>query len=301
MRTTPTISAALAVLLPLLASCAAPGTGGESAFSSKLQIGLTNATETVRLFAPAEYIGPIQLQVFDDTLIDPAFPQSSTSTAPWLRVGDRHFLTLNATQPAPAATSRGNEWQYLRIDSATPPGGVLNSMRRHMLMVEPDLVVILDELLLTNSTSVEIQLPSLRPFQHDIQRDEWTLDSEHAGLVTRFLSSPKSAQCWVVPDASSTHCGETNTFAGSVSSVVAESGSEYFHLAIFVAHPKPSRQSLGFKLLESDTAIGARIHRDGLPTLVAFRKATCVGEANLTGLIFTTPVAVDVFHPKPRK
>jgi hypothetical protein len=74
--------------------------------------------------------------------------------------------------------------------------------------------------------------------------------------------------------------------------------AEFLHLAVLVSHEREARRSLAFKLLESDTAIGVRVHRDGLPTLVAIRKIGVLGEANLTGLKFTGPVAVDVFRPR---
>jgi len=71
-------------------------------------------------------------------------------------------------------------------------------------------------------------------------------------------------------------------------------------LIAIIPHCAGQKQGTGFKLLENDTAIGARIHRDGLPTLVAFRTLE-TGEANLTGLRFTTSIAVDVSRPKLRR
>lgn len=305
MKATPTISAALAVLMPLLASCASPGTNGSPASASKKapprEVSLANAAGNLHLHAPAKFIGPIRLQAYGDTLIDSAFLQSATTASPWLRVGNESFSMLGTTQPAPTATLQSNDWQYLRIDGATTANGILKSARRHMLLIEPDLVVVLDELVLNQSTSIELQLPSRQELQHDTLRDEWTLQSEHAGVVTRFLSLPKSVQSWNATAASGASRGSTNSRAGLMRSVVAESGLEFHHLAIFAVHTNQARRSLAFKLLESDTAIGARIHRDGLPTLVAFRKVSCAGEANLTGLKFTAPVAVDVFRPKRRK
>ncbi len=305
MKATPTISATLAFLLPLMASCASPGTNGRLASASKVapprEASLTNAAGKLRLHFPVEFIGPIRLQAYGDTLIDGSFPRSSTVAPIWLRVGNENFPTLDAAQPVSAATLQSNDWQYLRIDGATAANGVLKSPRRHMLLIDPDLVVVLDELVLTHSTSIEIQLPLLQPLRHDTLRDEWTLNSEHAGLTARFLSSPKTAQTWITPAASSASHGTTNSAEGWMRSVVAESGLEFHHLSIFAIHTNQARRSLSFKILESDTAIGARIHRDGLPTLVAFRKASCTGEANLTGLKFSAPVAVDVFRPKRRK
>lgn len=249
---------------------------------------------------PADYMGPITLQAFGDSLISGEFLPTSAGDAAWLRVGEKRIPTLEIAQPAPAITMRSNDWQYLRIDGATTAHPILKSARRHILLAEPDLVVILDELVLTNSSAVEVQLPSRKLLQHDSVHDEWTLSSERARVVVRLLSLPQSTQSWHSHATSSTGRGMTNSGPGAVRSIVADSGAEFQHLSIFSVHTNQVRPSLAFKLLESDTAIGARVHRDGLPTLVAFRKASCLGEANLTGLKFTAPVAVDVFRPKPR-
>jgi hypothetical protein len=69
---------------------------------------------------------------------------------------------------------------------------------------------------------------------------------------------------------------------------------------MLVPHEKEARRSLAFKLLESESAIGVRVHRDGLPTLLAIRRNGVVGEANLTGMKFNGPAAVDVFRPRRR-
>jgi len=53
-----------------------------------------------------------------------------------------------------------------------------------------------------------------------------------------------------------------------------------------------------FKLVESNTAVGARIHRDGLPTLVAFRLDPANPNSSLDSFKFSGPVGVSVFRPK---
>ena len=69
-------------------------------------------------------------------------------------------------------------------------------------------------------------------------------------------------------------------------------------LTVFAVYCGGEKRDYAFKLLESNTAVGARIHREGLPTLVAFRTDPAAGNATLTGFGFSGPVGVDVFHPK---
>jgi hypothetical protein len=55
-----------------------------------------------------------------------------------------------------------------------------------------------------------------------------------------------------------------------------------------------------FKLVESNSAVGARIHRQGLPTLVAFKTDPAAPSASISGFGFNGPVVVDMFRPKKR-
>ena len=71
-------------------------------------------------------------------------------------------------------------------------------------------------------------------------------------------------------------------------------------LTVFVVYRAGAKRDYAFKLLESNSAVGARIHRDGLPTLVAFKISPDGGTASLTGFGFSGPVGVDVFKPKPK-
>ena len=72
-------------------------------------------------------------------------------------------------------------------------------------------------------------------------------------------------------------------------------------LTVFAVHRHGGTNDYAFKLLESNTAVGARIHRAGYPTLVAFRIDPSAGGASLTGFGFRGPVGVDVFKPKRRE
>lgn len=286
------LHAVLVALLPALASCAVSAGGPPEKASVSGYIALTNDAGTVSLRAPADRIGPFELRAFGGTLFQSDFTSSTGNSLPWLRIGGNDFPPLTVEPSTSLEGLRSNDWHYAALNAVPTVATPLKIARRHLLLIEPDLVVVLDEFVPTSSVAMTLNLPSRSSLQHDSVRDEWTSKSDHAGLVARLLTLPQSTQRWTL--------ASTTDQSGRISSSVPESGPEFHHLTILAVHPGEKRRSLAFKLLESDTAIGARIHRDGLPTLVAFRKASCSGEANLTGLKFTAPVAVDVFRPKPR-
>ena len=69
-------------------------------------------------------------------------------------------------------------------------------------------------------------------------------------------------------------------------------------LTVFAIGSGIEKKEFAFKLLQSTSAIGVRIHREGLPTLVAFKTNPAAGDATLTGFSFSGPVGVSVFKPK---
>jgi hypothetical protein len=69
-------------------------------------------------------------------------------------------------------------------------------------------------------------------------------------------------------------------------------------LTVFAMQPFGAKMDYVFKLVESNTAVGARIHRDGLPTLVAFRSDSNNSNPSLDSFKFTGPVGVSVFRPR---
>ena len=299
------LTALLVCLGPLLASCATIGIDSSRAATPNGQAGnhllLTNRENTLRLIASPGEIGPIQLLAFGETLLGGGAAFSPGGVRPLFRVAGKTIPSVWPGDMKPDPILTGSEWQYASVKPVFTNAPAVQSHKRHFLFVEPDLVVILDELSLTDSAPVETGFWFSFPPSRDALRDEWTVQTPSSGLTARFLTSPKSRQEWVAMPTPSVANSSTNSAPGCVRSLVSESGAEFYQITILVIHPDQTRRSLAFKLLESDTAIGARIHRDGLPTLVAFRKTSCVGEANLTGLKFTASVAVDVFRPRKKK
>jgi len=92
---------------------------------------------------------------------------------------------------------------------------------------------------------------------------------------------------------------QSNRFAGQTTFTTQSTNDvvQLRVLTLMVPHESGRKGGTGFKLLESDTAIGARVWRNGLPTLIAFRTAPPGTGADLTSMPITGSVAVDVFDP----
>ena len=190
----------------------------------------------------------------------------------------------------------GNDWEYAAVDVTPAYGRRLTRFRRHLLFVQPDLFVVYDDLAAPTPVLLEYRLRSVGELFRDERSGDLRLDLPKAGLTAHWLTSEKeSFQPW----------GRTVATAGVgpervLHSIATNRLTELRALTVIIPHCAGRRRGTGFKLLESDTAIGARVYRDGLPTLLAFRTIE-PGEANLTGLKFTAAVAVDVFRPKSRR
>ena len=292
----------MSVLLAALPSCATnDGSAADAAASKQAtspHVVLTNREGNVRLTFPASEAGPLQLHAFGEQLMGASGPRQGSHSELWIDGKAAYGWTAGTSQiSAPVA---GHEWQYtvVTVPATNVPG--LKSFQRRFLCIEPDLVLILDEVSLTEPALLETGYWFPPSLAHDAVRDEWTVQTPRAGVTARFLSSPKSKQTKGDATEGQVAGPVTNTVPSYVRSTVAEKVREFYQVTVLVVHPEQSRRSLAFKLLESDTAIGVRVHRDGLPTLAAFRKTSCAGEANLTGMKFNGPAAVDVFRPKKK-
>lgn len=305
------ITLCTACLLACLTSCAA--TGGQAVpttnASAAHQIALTNRAGNVRLALSAQPNSPFQLQAFGEEFMGGAMARSNSSS---VRLGRgtalRSELWLDGISvpgggwnaAAVAAVLSSNDWQYGFVTLPATNAAGKGTIKRHLLCIEPDLVLVMDEISLAAPALVETGFWFSRTPEHDVLRDEWTVQNPKAGVTARFLTSPKSKHALWDAAADLGAGAATNSTMKCVRSTPGTKVREFYQVTVLVVHPEQSRRSLTFKLLESDTAIGVRVHRDGLPTLAAFRKASCIGEANLTGLKFNAPMAVDVFRPKKR-
>ena|SRR5438093_728521 len=216
-----------------------------------------------------------------------------------------HNVLVNGAGPKLALTNSmtviertsGPEWAYVALDASAAYGDRVKVFRRGLLFVEPDLFVLHDHLVGKESVTFQMYLhppaaTGIDPIWHDLR-----LESSNAGFRIHAPAARHALRSWeriesavdaLLPGTTTMRLGPTNKI------------TQLDVLTVFAVYPTGATNDYAFKLLESNNAVGARIHRQGLPTLVAFRIDPAAEGASLTGFAFRGPVGVDVFKPKRR-
>lgn len=206
---------------------------------------------------------------------------------------------LNVTNSMPVIEqASGPEWHYVALDASAAYRDRLLEYRRGVLFIQPDLFVLYDHLVARKPAKFQMLLHPPAATQVDPIWGDLKLDSANGGIrihtpsrrpETRMWSRVASVTNSVLPGTMPVQIGPSNKLA------------TLDLLTVFALYPAGAKMDYAFKLLESKTAVGARIHRDGLPTLVAFKMDSATTNPTLTGFGFTGPVGVDVFKPKRLK
>jgi hypothetical protein len=192
----------------------------------------------------------------------------------------------------------GPEWRYVALDASAAYRGRLQEYRRGVLFIQPDLFVLHDHLVARKPAKFQMLLHPSSATQVDPIWGDLRLDSTNGGLRIHTPSHRPELRAWIrvasvtdamLPDTMAVQIGPSNQLA------------TLDLITVFAVYPAGAKTDYAFKLLESKTAVGARIHRDGLPTLVAFKTDSAVTNPTLTGVSFSGPVGVDVFKPKRLK
>lgn len=187
----------------------------------------------------------------------------------------------------------GPDWSYVAVDATAAYRGRLKQYRRGILFVEPDLFVLHEHFIAEKPSKFLMTLHPSAATQLDPVWGDLRLESTNGGVRIHAPGQKKDPRFWtrmesspLLPGTAAFQLGPTNKLA------VLDL------LTVFAIHKKGQTQELAFKLLQSNTAVGARIHREGMPTLVAFRNAPAESKPSLAGFAFDGPVGVDVFKPK---
>jgi len=216
-----------------------------------------------------------------------------------------HYLLVNGEGPALAATNNmtvveqasGPDWKYLALDAGAAYRGRLEEYKRSILFIAPDLFVLWDHLVAKNPASFEMVLHPSSAIQENVAWRDWRLELPKASLRIHTLGTKALRYTWrriespadrLLPGTVTMQLVPTNKLAS------------LDLLTVFAVYPGGEKRDYTFKLLESNSAIGARIHREGWPTLVAFKLDPAAQKASLTGFGFSGPVGVDVFKPTRR-
>jgi hypothetical protein len=191
----------------------------------------------------------------------------------------------------------GPEWQYLALDASAAYRGRLQKYRRAVLFVEPDLFVLHDQLVAGEPVTFQMRLHPLAATRVDTNWGDLRLELPQGGFRIHAPGERRVLRSWqrIESPADALLPGTVTMQLGPTNKV-----SRLDVLTVFGVFRGPARYDYyAFKLLESDSAVGARIHRAGFPTLVAFRSDPAAASASLTGFGFTGPVGVSILKPKP--
>ena len=305
----------LVILCGLAGLCADPPSERLGGAASRNCILVPNPTNTLllRLYTNASPDSSHPFNTFDIEVNGRAW-LSSPGEIEWKRASAGavsnvliwfHNLLLDHEGPVMGATNHmkviesasGADWHYVSVDVTAAYRDRVQEYRRAILFVEPSMFVIYDHVIAKQPVSCQWVLhpPAatvVDPVWHDLR-----LESPQGGLRIGAPEKRRAPRSWerieTAVDA---------LLPGTVTMQLAPTNklTRLELLTVFGVQSGGTKTDYAFRLLEGDHSIGARIHRDGLPTIVAFRTDPAATNVSLTGFPFNGPVGVDVFKPKPK-
>lgn len=229
--------------------------------------------------------------------------RAEASTNVWL-----HNILVDGEGPQLAPTNgmklieqaSGRDWRYLAMDVSAAYGGRLELYRRGILHIDPDLFIVHDHFIARKPAVFQMVLhPPSATLVDSVWKDLRLDLLNKGGMQINAPSLRHQLRSWekIESTADSILPGTATMRLGPTVAL-----SDLDMVTVFAVYRPGEKKDYAFKLLESNTAVGARIHRAGLPTLVAFRTNSKSGTAaSLTGFEFIGPVGVDVFRPKAKQ
>ncbi len=289
----------------LLVSCLAHSTPPQGC------VVLPNATNAVqlRIYTNASPDSPYLFNTFDieaygETLLQSPNGDALKRTMAVSRTNNWfHNILIDGKGPVLAASNNmtiveqasGPDWKYIGLDGNAAYQGELENYKRGILFVAPDLFVVLDHIEAKKPVNFQMVLHPPVAAQVDPHWHDLRLHLSKAGFHIHAPGTKKVLRSWEVRSDADQILEHTMTVQLGPTNKVARLDL----LTIFAVYSGKEKQDYyAFKLVESDTAIGARIHRDGWPTMIAFKLDPAAPDASITGFAFKGPVGVDVFKPK---
>lgn len=218
---------------------------------------------------------------------------------------DLHSVLVNGVGPTLAATNSlrvieqtsGPDWQFVLLDASPAYRGRVEQYRRGVLYVAPDLFVVHDHVMTAAPMNFQMQLHPPAATRIDPNWQDLRLNQPEVGLQI-VAPSRKILRSWQQITSPT-----DNFFPGTITTQVGPTNqlSQVDMITVFAIRPGGlARDYFAFKLVESNTAVGARIHRAGRPTLVAFRLDAAAPNSSLDTFKFSGPAGVSVFRAKPK-
>ncbi|MFO1487237.1 MAG: hypothetical protein U1F65_02055 [Verrucomicrobiota bacterium] len=261
-----------------------------------------NATNEVqfRLYTNAAPDASHLWNTFDLLAYGETLLESPGGTSSWhnLLVNDRGPELRTTNHSTLLEQAAGTNWSYVAFDATAGYPDRLTRFHRGILFVEPDLFVVWDHLVAREPAFFKMVLHAPDVSRVDPIWRDLRLELPRAGFRINAPSPRKSSRDWervesaadkLFPPTATFQLGPTNRLAS------------LDLLTVYCVHHGGEKKDFAFRLLETTSAVGVRIHRDGLPTLVAFKTDASATDATLAGFAFKGPVGVDVFTLKVKK
>lgn len=189
------------------------------------------------------------------------------------------------------------QWKMVAFDVSSAYADRSARVERRMLFVETNLLVLYDYIQTPTPVSVQWTYSVVGPVRLDPVWGHLIMERPHSTWTAHLPTKKGEHRNWeLLPVSPQEKEASLSRFRiGNLSTQ-----KEFHLLTVFAASPSGAHHNLALKLLESDSAIGLRIHRDGWPTLVAFRlhPTSESFSATLTGFGFKGSVGVDILSPK---
>ena len=198
--------------------------------------------------------------------------------------------------PIPGQAS-GPGWRAIRVNPAPAYHQRLREYTRDYLVLEPDLVIVHDHVVAVEPSVLRWHLQLPAPTRIDPVWQDLHLETPRVALTLSAPGRKGELRGWTRLDTPAAGKADRTIV---VLSPPNEAATTLELILVFAVRPAGRRADYAFKLLESDNAVGARIHRDGYPTLVGFQLGQPVPAPSLSGFKFSGLVGVDVFRPKAR-
>jgi hypothetical protein len=184
------------------------------------------------------------------------------------------------------------EMDYVIGSAAEAYGGRLERYRRSVAFVKPDVIVICDDLAATNEVTFQFMLHGLAPFAVEDKAGRAKIEQPKAGATVQYLTpTPLTFRQWDDYDPKPQHefPNQWHLEAGT-----KERRREIQMLTVIIPYHAGQAADWHARRLESSSAVGVCLERNGKDVVVAFRTAHQPGTARLGEMTFDKPVALFV-------
>lgn len=167
------------------------------------------------------------------------------------------------------------EWDYVRGEATAAYTGLVTRAERAVLFVKPDVIVLYDDFAAPRPATFQFMLHGLSPFALDEARQTLRIDQPHAGLAVKYLAPqplaftqtdgfnpPPRMRNNALPFPNQWH----------VEAALRHPAAASDTLTILIPYRKDAYQPWTAERVDSATASGLRLTRNGQTISIAFRK-----------------------------